>query len=57
MLERGKDVGLPQQLEIGLRAVAPDGVEERLKPNHAGIGGAAIFMIGVGLEGVKATAG
>ena len=38
MLERRKDVGPPQQLEVGFRAVAPHFFEQRLESNHLGVG-------------------
>ena len=34
VLERREDVGPPQQLEVGLGAVAPHFLEERLESNH-----------------------
>ena len=60
VLERRKDVRPPEQLEVGLRAVAPHLFQERFEPNHEGwclraLCG-AILMIEVGLRGVKATA-
>ena len=38
VLERGKDVGPAEQLQVGLRAVAPHFFEERFEPNHRRVG-------------------
>ncbi len=59
-----KDVRPPKQLEVGLGAVAPHFLEQRLETNHrrrclryvSAKRNAAIPMIGVGLRGVKETA-
>ena len=34
VLERGEDVGAPEQLDVGVRAVGPDFFEEILEANH-----------------------
>jgi hypothetical protein len=34
VLERGEDVGLPQQFNIGVRAVGPDLFKQILQANH-----------------------
>jgi hypothetical protein len=34
VLEGGEDVGLPEQLDVGIRAVGPDLFEEILEANH-----------------------
>jgi hypothetical protein len=34
VLERGKDVGAPEQLDVGIRAVSPDLFEKILETNH-----------------------
>jgi len=34
MLERGEDIGPPEQFNVGVRAVGPDFFEEILEANH-----------------------
>ena len=64
VFERGEDIRPPQQLEVGLRAVASDFLQQRLETNHgkwcltgtvARAESCRHPMIGVGLRGVKET--